>query len=401
MIDFTAFSAALNKVIMPAIESQVYHRAPMWQLLGGWSAEESVATRANARVDHYENNLMYIPTRSSVHSGIVSVGVGESYNYGQPTLNTTNQPIRTIVGSFTIEKQLLNTTNAGSIVKPLTYYSEALGNDLAMDCNRQVYGDASGTLATTAGTGTSTTALVLAPSVNGNIDYSRYMPVGTLLKIGGNAQVSVTAVTGDNAVTISSAQSWSAGAAVIKQTGSGTASGELDGLATMVKATGVYQALDAANDNTWKASVDSTTEAILTSTILPKMAKQYFAANKTGKVDWIVMNSNAFQMYGNSLQSQIRFTQKEVLAGGWAGLDYMGGMAQILLDYDCPDDKIYFLSSEDAVFGQFQPFQFEQGTDGTLLKIAQQLNYEVTASWMGNIGTVGRNTNALMANKTF
>ncbi len=92
---------------------------------------------------------------------------------------------------------------------------------------------------------------------------------------------------------------------------------------------------------------------------------------------------------------------KEVLYGGWAGLSYMGGVAQVLLDYDCPDDRIYFLSTEDLIYGEYQPLEFERGTDGTLLKLAGKLDYEVTASWMGNIGTDARGAQGMLANKTF
>lgn len=399
-IDFTAFSAALEKIILPTIRSQFYRRAPMWQLIGGWSAEEGVANRANVKVDRFENNQMYIPIRSGAHSGIVSIAPGETYNYGSPILNTTNSGIKTIVGSFTIQKQLLNTNNAGSIVKPLMYYSESLSNDMAKDANRQVYGDNSGTLAT-ANAGVTSATLVLAASVNGDIDYAQYLPIGTVIKIGSNSAVTVTAVTALNTVTISASQTWSAADAIIKQTGSTTASSELDGLKGMIAASGAYQNLNASADATWKSTVNSTTESITTSNIQSKMHNQYFAANRIGHVDWIVMNSHAFQMFGNSLTQFAKFEGSEVLNGGWRGLQYMGGAATILLDYDCPDDRIYFLSSEDLVFGEYQTLEFERGTDGTLLKLAGKLDYEVTASWMGNIGTTSRGAHALMSNKTF
>ena len=113
------------------------------------------------------------------------------------------------------------------------------------------------------------------------------------------------------------------------------------------------------------------------------------------------MNRHAFQCYGESLTAQVRFSAKEVLTGGWMGLDFMAGQAQLLLDYDCTDDRVYFLSPDDLVFGEFQPLEWEKGTDGTLFKIAQQLDYEVTASWMGNVGTTARSAFAYLANKTF
>jgi hypothetical protein len=194
---------------------------------------------------------------------------------------------------------------------------------------------------------------------------------------------------------------WSAGDTIKKATGSDTASQELDGLVDMVKASGLYQNLNASADPTWKSYVDGTSETVTELTIRSKMNTAFFKANKIGKVDWIIMNASAFQIYGESLEDRIRATQKEVLSGGWIGLDYMGGNAKILLDYDCPDDKIFMLSSEDLIFGEFQPLEFEKGTDGNLMKIAQKLDYEVTASWMGNIGTTSRGAHALIENKTF
>jgi hypothetical protein len=400
-INFTALNAALNKIILPSINAQMYERAPAWQLFGGWNAEEQVAERANVNVDRFENNKMYIPIRSSYHSGVVSVGVSEKYRYGNPTINETYSEIRTIVGSFTIPKQVLNVTDAGAIVKPLTFYSQSLSYDLAMDANRQVYGTNAGVVATTASAGSSSTTVALTASTNGDIDYSRYLPEGTYIIIGSNDPVAVASVTGDNTITIASAQSWDAGANIVKATGSDTASSELDGLEAMVAASGSYQNLNSSSVNSWKSYVNSTSETVTESNISSKLHTAFFKAHKIGKVDWLLMNATAFRIYGESLEDRIRATQKEVLSGGWIGVDYMGGNAKVLLDYDNPDDRIYLLSSEDLVFGQFQPLEFEKGTDGNLLKIAQKLDYEVTASWMGNIGTTARGAHALLSNKTF
>lgn len=402
MVDFTVLSAVLNKVILPAVTSQMYQKAPMWQLIGGWSAEKQSAERANVHVTKFDVDKAYIPVRASYHSNIVGIGVGEKYNYGDAKLKETYQSIKTLVGSFLIPKQMLNVTDKGAIVKPLVFSTQNLANDLAMDANRQVYGNGSGVVATTAASGSSSTTVNLAPSVNGDIDYARYLPPGTYIKIGSSAITTVADQTGENQITISDARTWSNGDSIVKVTGSNTTSSELSGLKSLVASSGSYQNLDASSAYIWKSYVDSTAETITPSNIENKMHTAYFKANKIGKVDWIVMNAKAFQTYGNALASQKRFTEpKEVLSGGWIGLDYMGGNAKVLLDYDCPDDRIYFLSSEDLVFAQFQPLEWEKGTDGTLLKIAQELDYEVTASWMGNIGTVARAAHSALANKTF
>lgn len=374
----------------------------MWQLIGGWSAEQRVATRANVGVDRFENNQFYIPIMDMNHSGVVSIAPGESYQYGQPGLNTTVAPLRTLVGSFTIQKQLLNTTNAGAIVKPLIYYSKTLAWHMALEANRQVYGASTGAIGTANATaGAPTVSFVFAPSTNSYLDYSRYCPVGTWIKIGSNVPQQVAAVTGDNALTLTSAITWTIGDVVYKTTGSGTNATCLDGLSAMINSTGTYQGLATASDNSWKSYLMSTPGTLGTVTIQGAMNNAYFAANKTGACHWIVVNVPAFLTYGQSLVGNVRFQPKDMLWGGWTGLAFMGGNANILLDYDCPDDRIHFLSEEDLIFMQLQDFEFEKGTDGTLLKIAQQLNYEVTASWMGNFGTDIRSAQAMISGQTF
>jgi len=401
-IDFTSLSAALHKVIRPAVEAQFYNKAPMWQLVGGWSAERQAAERANVNVSRFENDKMYIPVRTSYHSGYAAVGLSQKYNYGEPKLNETYTTIKTLVGSFTIPKQILNVTNAGAIVKPLKFYSDTMARDLAMQANRQIYYDGSAVVATAASAGSSTTTLDLNPSVNGNIDYARYLPPGTRIKIGASGSpVTVTAKTGKYQVIISSPQSWAANDPVYLLTGDDNVMQELDGFKSMISDTGSYQNLSPATDYSWASPVDSTPETINPTNIMRKIHELYFEANKVGKVDWIVMNAKAFTVYGLSEVDKIRYSPKDVLSGGWKGLDYMQGNATVLLDYDCPDDTILGLSSEDLVFGEYQKLEFEKGTDGVLLKITQKLDYEVTISWMGNIGTVARAAHFALRNKTF
>lgn len=399
MIDFTALTAVLNTVIMPSVKDQMYQKAPSWQLVGGWSAAKQAAEKANVNVDKFENNKMYISLRDGSHSGIVNIQPGEKYQYGTPNWDQTYSTIHTLVGSFQIPKAVLNTTDKGAVIKPLLNNSKSLSDDMAMDANRQLYTDGSGTIATALSAGTSSTTLLLTPSTNGDINYARYFPKNMYIQIGSSAIVQVSKAVG-NTVTLASAATWNAGDAVKKATGSNTTSDSLDGFKSMI-GTGSYQNLDSANVDTWKSYVDSTTETLDKTTIQSKMIQAYLNANITGKVDWIVANLHAFQCYGESLTGQIRFDPKQVLTGGWVGIDFMSGLAKILLENDCNDDRIYFLTTEEIVFGEFQPLEWEKGTDGTLFKIAQQLDYEVTASWMGNVGTTIRSAHAVMENKTF
>lgn len=385
---------------MPAVKDQMYQKAPSWQLVGGWSAAKQSAERANVNVDKFDNNNMYISIRTGGHSGIYNIAVGEKYRSGNPAYNQTHSPIHTLVGSFQIPKAVLNVSDRGAVIKPLMRNSQDLSNDLAMDANRQVHSDGSGTLATAASAGTATTTVPLKQSVNGDLDYSRYFPVGLYIKVGSSAVTSVASCTKTTLTTVD-AITFSANDAIKKVNGSSTTSDSLDGFSSMILNSGSYQNLDAATAPRWAAYGDTTTESLDKTTIQSKMFTAFIQANIVGDVKWLVMNAHAFQCYGESLTGLIRFTPNEVLSGGWLGLDFMAGKAKVLLDMDQPDDRIEFLSPDDIIFGEFQPLEWEKGTDGTLFKIASQLDYEVTASWMGNIGTTARAAQAYLANKTF
>ena len=400
MIDFTVLANVLNTIIMPAVKDQMYKKAPSWQLVGGWSAAKQMAERANVGVDKFENNKMYISIRDGLHSGIVNIQPGEKYQYGNPNWDQGYSSIHTMVGSFVIPKSVLNVTDKGAVIAPLMNNSRSLSTDMAMDANRQVHSDGSGTLATAASAGNSATSIPLTPSVNGDLDYTRYFPKGLTIKVGSSASTVVQSAA-NGVVTVSPAITFSANDAIKKVTGSATTSDSLDGFKSMINTSGSYQNIDPNTAPLWVSSGDTTTENLTTSTIQSKLFSQYLLANKTGNVKWIIMNRHAFQCYGESLTGQVRFSPKEVLTGGWTGFDFMAGQAQMLLDFDCLDDRVLFLTPDELVFGEFQPLEWEKGTDGTLFKIAQQLDYEVTASWMGNIGTTTRSAFALLANKTF
>jgi hypothetical protein len=402
MIDFTALQAVLNTVIMPAVKDQMYEKAPSWQLVGGWSAAKQVATRANVGVDKFENNKMYISIRDGYHSGIVNIQPGQKYQYGQPQWDQTYNQIKTLVGSFIIPKAVLNTSDKGAVIRPLMNNSRSLANDMAMESNRQLYTKGDGVIATAASAsgGTSTT-LYLTPSVNGDIVYSRYFPKGLIIAVGASGPMTVASATGNTVTLVSPGGTWSASDPINRVNGSNVNCDSLDGFPEMVSASITYQNLSVAAAPLWASSEDAAIETLTGSTIQSKMFSQYFLANQTGSVNWILANRHAFQCYGESLTGQVRFDPKEVLTGGWVGLDFMAGQAKILLDFDCNDDSIYFMTMDEVIFGEFQPLEWEKGTDGMLFKIQQQLDYEVTASWMGNIGTTVRSAHSKLHNKTF
>lgn len=390
----------LEKVIRPAVEDQLYYKTILWNMVGGYNSELGTGERKNMGVlkTSMDNQTFYIPILTAHSSGAVAIAEGGTLNPGKPTLDQASIPARYETGTFQIDKQTLAIKDAGVAVRQLDFYVRQNTLAMAIDLNRQCYSpNQVGTANATQGGGGSTT-FVFAASPNGDIDFTRYTPPGTEIIIGAGSAVVVDAITAKNTLTLHAARTWNQGDVVQKADGAGAAAVELDGLNTAISTTAVYQGINPSSDPAWVAGyVNNPVGA--TTLKLPDMYTAFVQANRTGDVKYILMNATEFTAYGNLLQGQIRFDYHDVLGGGWKGLDFMGGLAQVVLDYDCPDDHIYFVSPESFTLGELLPFEWEKGTDGVLLRIVGTLNYEAVGVWFGNLGCFKRSANALLANR--
>lgn len=387
----------LEKVIRPAVEDQLYYKTILWNMIGGYNSELGTGEKKNMGVlkTSLDNQTFYIPILTAHSSGAVAIAEGGTLLAGKPTLDQASIPARYETGTFQIDKQTLSVKDAGVAVRQLDFYVRQNTLAMAIDLNRQCYTPNQVGLANASVT---SNTLVFKASPNGDIDYTRYAPPGTSLIIGSNAANVVTAITAKNTVTLTSTQTWNANDVVQKADGAGAAAVELDGLSTAVSTTSIYQGINPSADPAWVAGyVDNPVSS--TTLKLPDMYTAFVQANRTGDVKYILMNATEFTSYGNLLQPNIRYDYHEVLGGGWRGLDFMGGQAQVVLDYDCPDDRIYFLSPDSFTLGELLPFEWEKGTDGVLLRIQGTLNYEAVGVWFGNLGCFKRSANAFLGNR--
>lgn len=400
--DFTQLANILEKDIMPTVESQVYKKSILWQIFGGFSAEEKVATQVNPPQVSFANNTIYVTTQNG-RPAVGAISIKNKFNYGVTPTNQGSLGIAIETGAFMIPKAVLNMKDSGTIVNALQFNVKSTTDSMAMDLNRQAYGDGTATLAYVATAGSTVTTVTLAPkpsvstTYNGDIPLAvRYFAVGMPIKIGSNAATTVTAITGDNEITIADAQTITQYSAIVKLDGSGTVAAEMVGLSAMVNNTGTYMGIDSSTDSTWKSTVIAGSPSPFD---IAKLESVYLSAGAIGNPNFVVMNKTNFLKYAGGLTSQIQAAGTDTLYGGWKSVGFMGGNAKVILDYDCPDDKIYVLSSEDLFRAELQPFEFEPGTLGNGQRITQQLDYEVVASWMGNIGTTRRGAHAVLSNQ--
>lgn len=395
LITQTTVANLLEKVIQPAINNQMRK-----EFIGFQLAKTEGQNSARDRIIKFGNSDFYIPLQTSQHSGAVAIAENGTLVNGDFTDALAKVTCKYQTGSQLISKQVINTTDSGSVVPILAAKGKALVVGMKADQSRQFYGTGDAVIGTAVGSGSAATSFVFAASVNGDIDYAEYCPPGTYIKIGSNAAVVVSAVTAKNTVTIP-ATTWSQGDAVKKCDGAGEVASEWTGMRTLLSNTAVFQNIDPATNPYWKpAFLDSTSEPLqlqgATGMNLP-----YMKANKMGKVEYLTMNTTLFTRYGELLTSMKRVAdQKPVLGGGWAGLEFMGGNAKVVLDYDCPDDMVIFHNPSLYTYGENSPLEWEQGTNGTLLRVVGKINYEVVATQFGEFGCHARNGFAALSGKT-
>jgi hypothetical protein len=342
---------------------------------------------------------IFVPIRVGRFSGIVGQPAGEvDLQRGEPNYQQATYGTKLITASYEITKRELSVPSTQEVVPLLARLNKDLMNDVIWDLNRQIFSDGTATIGKAASAGSSSTSLSLAPTggTNGDITAQDLISVGDYIKIGSNSVVQVTGVN-NNTITIASAQSWSANDVVKKAKSNGSISAEVEGLIAVVSNT-TYGGINPSSYPSWQAYRD--VPASSTALVLADLYRAYSAVNKLGDVDYLFVNRTLFNKYGSLLQAQVRFTANDVLHAGWSGLEFMGGKAKILLDFHCPDDSVFFISSKNLYRLVIQDPQFEKGTDGLMFRGYGNLKYEVVLSALLNIGVDVRGAFGVVGNRT-
>lgn len=362
-------AAVLKKDILPAVSDAVQQEALIYQI-----------ARRKFKPQKFANHKFYVPVKLGLPAGFTSWGTT-----GTPTLNKgAVKPVEAqfqvvqVAGSFSIDKITLD-AGKGAVVDALELQSEGVKDLIVRQLNFQLWRDFSSAVALKAangtGTGTSNTLQLSEGRAvsNGDIDYAVYLPVGTKIQIGTNSPVTVTGHVDKNTVTISTAQQWSAGDYVYVLDSDGNTMIGLTGLLAAV-GTGAYAGIDPSQYAMWKSYVDSPASA--TTLTMADIDKAHVEANQRGKVDYTFANKTLYNKFISLLKSnpQILVTERPVLHGGWVGVDYMGH--EFILDYDCPDDCVFHLSSKELALAELSPLDFIPGNEGTLFKAYGKTEWE-------------------------
>jgi hypothetical protein len=315
---------------------------------------------------------------ASGNQGTKSVQVGIRHLYGQ--IRMSGQTLR------------LAKTNAAAFTAALDLEMTGLKDDLAVDLNRQVYGN---------GTGYVATVTNVATGVSFSIKHNKWLQDGMIVDVydstGVTQKASARTVTGITAttVTISGANITSAVGDILVRTGSVgkldlTVQREWTGLGAIVQSSG---ALYGLTHSTWVSTVDSNSgsnralsETLITATVDG-------VREKGGRTSVLFTTLGVRRAYANLLQSQRRFTNTQDFKGGFSGLAFTTDQGDIpmVTDTFCPPNTIYGLQEDQLKWYRESDWSF-MDFDGTMWDRVSGFDaYDATMFQYSELGTHRRN----------
>lgn len=390
----TDISAILLEVVTPFVDDQLSNINILFQHI------KSESRMIDA------NNQIFIPTRSGRHAGVYSVAENTEPRTGAALRQRMNTPVRFTFGSLEITDQTLEAAakaDRKAVVPILTDDINALISTFEKDINRQWFGDGTGQLCLANGTGAGATVLIV------DTPGTEFLIEGQFIEIGSSGARRISSVDSDTQVTLATTASWSDNDVVTKENDA-----EMMGLKGIIDDgdfVATFQGL-ARSSNPWLNASTNDTAGVLTEADMitqfnnaRKFSQKFDSKGNPNNKLIIFMGQTLFEKYGSLLTSMKR-TQglKEVLSGGWQGLEFMGGQAAVILEYDCPEGFVFVVDMTSLMRAELtKPFQWLQGEGdrGILTRSSgNRTIWEATMKYYANLVVTRIKANARLSNKT-
>lgn len=387
------FASEAIKLVYGDLHEQLRDKNPALQLIESSAAH---ITRNGREV--------IFDTHIGRNQGIGARGVREvlptagAQKYKQAHLYLTN-----LYGAIEVDGQLFEQAaeDYQAFINVVDMEIQGLKRDLAVDLNRQVYGDGSGTIVT----------VVSVSGQDIEVDSTHWVQEGMILvgintgtaaAIGGELEVtdideanSTITVTGTiNAGII-------AGVPLVRASnGTNSYGKEWTGLAAIVSESGTLHDIDPANYPIWKA-----TEVDISSGGTPGTLSELALINlvqkvdkKGGDVDVMLASPGVFNAYWDLLQGLRQFTNGATLTGGQRAFsfDALGKPIKFVSDYAAPANTLYALSSKEIVVNRKRDWAWMDRDGSMWSRVADTDAYEARYFQYSQLGTYRRNAHAVM-----
>ena len=351
--------AALKNDYQPAIREQ---------LVNSWMLLSQIGSNSKDVEGRYAVLSLHVSRNSGVGAraaGAALPGAGKQ-GYTEQRVPITRNYARIGIDGDLIEA---SASDKGSFGRMLQAELDGAMTDLKNDVSRQLYGNATKSIAQCGTTSASATIVLTNPT---NIQM-RQFHVGMVVDIGTTADydvvvagatiVSKTAstITIDSSVTTTSSH---------YVTRAGSDGNELTGLREIVAASGTLFNVDPTVVPEWVSTVNTAgSNRIPTEALFEKvMGDIHFQSDKD--IDMILTTRGVERAYAATLTSQKRFTNSLDLKGGFKALTISAGNNEVALavDNDHPANTAFFLNSAHLCQHQMgSPWSF-MDRDGSVLK---------------------------------
>ena len=387
------FASEAIKLVYGDLHEQLRDKNPALQMIESSSAN---ITRNGKEV--------IFDTHIGRNQGIGARGVREklptagAQKYKQAHLYLTN-----LYGSIEVDGQLFEQAaeDYQAFINVVDMEITGLKRDLAVDLNRQVYGDGTGTIATVVSVSGQDVTVDSTHWVQESMILVGIDP-GTGAVADSGTELTVTAINETTKVITVTGTISALTTADLLVRGSNTTNSynkEWTGLAAIVGA-GELHEIDAADYPTWQSTVTSIasggTPGTLTELALINLVQS--VDKKGGDVDVMLASPGVFNAYWNLLQGLRQFTNGATLTGGQRAFsfDALGKPIKFVSDYAAPANTLYALSSKEIVLNRKKDWSWMDRDGSMWSRVADTDAYEARYFQYSQLGTYRRNAHAVM-----
>ena len=397
------FASEAIKLVYGDLHEQLRDKNPALQLI---ESSASNITRNGKEV--------IFDTHLGRNQGIGARGIREvlptagAQKYKQAHLYLTN-----LYGSIEVDGQLFEQAadDYQAFINVVDNEINGLKRDLAVDLNRQVYGDGTGTLAVVATQPSATTMTV---------DSTHFLQVGMVIDVadpssgvkqqsGAASSIEITAINeATKTVTVTGTlgtfdTNISAGDIFVRSSnGVNSFNKEWTGLAGIVSDTGSLHDIDPTEYPVWKSTVKTlgTEGSPGTLTELDLINLVQSVDKQGGDVDAMLASPGVFNAYWNLLQGMRQFTNGATLTGGQRAFsfDALGKPIKFISDYAAPTGTLYALSTKELVVNRKKDWSWMDRDGSMWSRVANTDAYEARYYQYSQLGTYRRNAHAVLSN---
>lgn len=354
--------------------------------VGGKYAVFAIHTTRNQGLGARKENEL-LPTAGQ--QGTEAGRVGLKYLYG--AMGMTGQTFE------------LANSNPEAFLDAMDLERDGLKDDLAIDMNRQVWGDGTGRLATFSGS--------IGASTTGTVSNTQYLQEGMQVDVLSSAGVvkssnlrisainEVNVQTGAGTFTISASVAWAAGDFLVR---TGNYQNEWTGLQSIVSDSGTLYNINPTTVPIWKG-VKNANGGTARAVSEGLMMAFYTKIKKNGaKPSAIFTSPGVWQSYWQLLAQQRSFVNTKEFTGGFTGLAFTtpDGEIPVIQDFDAPRGKMLFLSEGDIKLYREHDFKF-MDRDGSMFNRRSGYDgYDAMMYQYSELGTTRRNGHGVIEDLT-